>query len=386
MTEPTAARRRARVALVAHWDWVLHNFRLSLAGRLRDRGLEVTFVCPPGEYVARLEQAGFRWLPWRVDRRGLNPLRDGASIARLAALYRHERFAAVHHFTIKPILYGSIAARLARVPATLNAFTGLGFLFSERPAAVRLRPLVLPVLRRLLHGPSVHTVFQNASDRARFVDARLVPADRVTIIGGSGVDTERFAPAPDVERPAQAVVLMAARLLWDKGVGEFVEAAGKLRAARTRATFRVAGTPDRGNPACIPDDVLERWRQEGTVEFLGHRDDMPAVVRQASIAALPTAYQEGVPRFLLEAAATGLPVVASDVEGCRVVVREGVNGFLVPPRDPAALAEALARLIEDRPLRERMGRAGREIAVATFDEHAILDQQERLYRALGVLR
>jgi glycosyltransferase involved in cell wall biosynthesis len=376
----------ARIALVAHWDWVLYNFRLPLARRLQSRGADVGFVCPPGEYVARLSDAGFHWFPWPISRRGMNPLREAVTVLRLARLYRRERFAAVHHFTIKPVLYGSVAARVAGVRTTINAFTGLGFLFSDARAAARLRPLVLPPLRRLLHAPSVYTVFQTIGDRAHFVRSGLAPEARTTVIASSGVDTRRFAPAPGVsfDDRKPPVVLMASRLLWDKGVGEFVDAARRLRQQGVEARFWIAGEADAGNPRCVPPGVLRGWAQEGIVEFLGHRDGMPDLLRQISIAVLPT-YQEGVPRFLLEAAATGLPIVASDIEGCRMVVRPGVNGLLVGAKDAAALADAVGCLLREPSLRERLGRAGREIAVAEFDEAYILDQYEAMYRRLGVI-
>lgn len=376
----------ARIALVAHWDWVLYNFRLPLARRLRSRGTDVTFVCPPGKYVARLSEAGLRWLPWPVSRRGMNPLREAVTVLRLARLYRREGFAAVHHFTIKPVLYGSIAGRLAGVRTTINTFTGLGFLFSDAPAAARLRPLVLPLLRRLLRAPSVYTVFQTRGDRARFLDGRLAPSQRTTVIASSGVDTAKFAPAEraSVHEAEPPVVLMASRLLWDKGVGEFVEAARRLRREGVAARFWIAGEPDAGNPRCVPASAVRDWEREGVVEFLGHQDDMPDLLRRASIAVLPT-YQEGVPRFLLEAAATGLPIIATDIEGCRMVVKPGVNGLLMAAKDAAALADAVRCLLREPSVRERMGRAGREIVIAEFDEARILNQYEAMYRSLGVI-
>jgi glycosyltransferase involved in cell wall biosynthesis len=376
-----------RVALVAHWDWVLYNYRLPLARGLRERGADVTFVSPPGKYVPGLRAAGFRWLPWPAVRRSLSPLTEMPALVRLRALYRRERFDAVQHFTIKPVLYGSIAARQSGVPTVINTFTGLGFLFSGSRTAACLRPLVLPVLRRLLHGPRVYTVLQNPRDHADFLRRRLVPPARTRVIRGSGVDTARFAPASNGERPTDApVVLMASRLLQDKGVGEFVQAARALRGQGLPARFWVAGEPDRGSPTCIPDDALAAWQRDGSTEFLGHQDDMAAVLRQAAIAVLPTSYQEGVPRFLLEAAAAGLPLVGSDIEGCRMVIQPGVNGLLVPPKDAPALTDALARLLADDDLRARMGQASRAHVVEAFDEDRILAEYLALYEATGVLR
>jgi len=374
-----------RVALVSHWDWVLYNFRLPLAKRLRARGLDVTFVCPRGDYVEALQAAGFGWAPWPLSRRGMNPAGETASLMRLSALYRRQRFSAVQHFTIKPILYGSLSAALARTPAVINTFTGLGFLFSDDPRARGLRRLVFPFLRRLLHHGSTQTVFQNQADRARLVGDGLAPVARTHVIPGSGVDVKKFTPAMRRSSDGDVVVLMAGRLLFDKGVGEFVDSARRLRGGRFKTRFWIAGTADEGNPRCVPADVLDRWRREGAVELLGHRDDMPELLQQASIAVLPS-YHEGVPRFLLEAAATGLPLIGSDIDGCRTIIRDGVNGLLVPPRDAESLVRAISRLVSDPELRARMGAASRDVAVAEFEEETILDGYEAVYRRLGVLQ
>ena len=373
-----------KIALVAHWDWVLYHFRLPLAERLRSCGAEIYLVSPRGEYAAGLREAGFRWLEWKVERRGTNPVREMASVAQLTRLYRREGLQAVHHFTVKPVLYGSVAAGYAGVPTTINTFSGLGFLFSESEKARAWRVLIQPLLRRMLRRPSAWTIFQNPADRDRLVRSRLAPDDRAVVIPGSGVDTRRFTPAEPAPAGDAPIVLMGARLLWDKGVGEFVEAARLLRDKGVRARFLLAGRVDDGNPQAVSERSVEEWRREGVVEFLGHRDDMPVLLRQAAVVALPS-YHEGVPRFLLEAAATGLPIVATDVEGCRAVVKSGGNGLLVPVRNAQALADAIGFLIADSGLRARMGHASRQIALERFDETTILDQHEALYRRLGLV-
>jgi glycosyltransferase involved in cell wall biosynthesis len=344
--------------------------------------VEVTFVSPPGNYVEQLQAAGFRWLGWSVSRRSLNPLAETLAIVRLGRLYRLERFAVVHHFTIKPILYGTLVARMAGVPWVFNSFTGLGFVFSGGLAPGTLRAIVLPVLRRLLCGRRILTVVQNPEDRERLLRARLTFASQCRLIAGSGVDVSLFRPdhryeeADDLRVP---VVLMACRLLWDKGVAEFVEAARLLRRAGLAADFWLAGAPDPGNPRCVPQKVVEEWAREGVIRWLGHRDDMPELLRQADIAVLPS-YHEGLPRFLLEAAATGLPLVATDIPGCRPIVKDGENGFLVSVRDAAALAASVARLVRDPLLRRRMGKASRELAEREFAESVVLEQWVNLYQ------
>jgi len=370
-----------KVLLVAHWDWVLYNFRLPLARMLRENGFEVTFVCPNGEYIPRLLEEGFRWVNWLVIRRSLNPVAELYSTFHLTSIYKREQPKIVHHFTIKPNLYGSIAALLTGTKKVINTFTGLGFLFSEHPLAIGLRSSILPLAKLAFKASKGWSVFQNRQDLETCLRLKLVLSERTVIIAGSGVDTRKFCPnhtSPSSNHECPVVVLMAARLLWDKGVGEFVEAAKVLKARGLQVEFWLAGRPDSGNPMCVPEEWLKKWQEDGLIKWLGHRDDMPNLLQQVDIAVLPS-YHEGVPRFLLEAAACGLPLVATDIEGCRVVVREGVNGFLVPSRQPMALADALERLLRDPLLRHQMGKASRHIAETEFDERKILAEWVALY-------
>lgn len=371
----------AKVLLVAHWDWVLWNFRLPLARALKDRGHEVILVFPFGEYAERLRATGFRCVHWSVKRESLNPLREIAAIVHLAHIYRREKPDLVTHFTVKPNLYGSIAAAFCRNLKVINTFTGLGFLFSDHPKAKGLRPFVLPVLRLAARVKDSWTVVQNNQDAEILVRMKVAALNRLQVIVSSGVDTQQFSPNGEVRADGNSltpVVLMAARLLWDKGVKEFVEAARLLREKGVVAEFWLVGKPDDGNPMCVSEDWLRERQTEGLIKWLGHRDDMPQLLHQADIAVLPS-YHEGVPRFLLEAAACGLPLVATDIEGCRTIVRHGENGFLVPIRDPKALADAIEQLVVDRKLRARMGQASREIAVREFDQRKILEEWLRLY-------
>jgi glycosyltransferase involved in cell wall biosynthesis len=373
--------KMAKVLMVAHWDWVLYNLSgLPLARALREKGFEVIFVCPYGEYVPKLKEEGFCWIHWAIVRRSLNPVRELIAILHLASIYQRKQPQIVHHFTIKPNFYGSIAALLARRDKVINTFTGLGFLFSEHPLAIGLRSSVLPLAKLAFRASKGWSVFENRQDLETCLRLRLVLPERVVVIDGN-VDTQRFRPNHDSlpdnkDRPT--VVLMAARLLWDKGVREFVEAARVLKARGLQVEFWLAGKPDNGNPMCVPEEFLKKWQEEGLINWLGHRNDMPNLLQQVDIAVLPS-YHEGVPRFLLEAAACGLPLVATDIEGCRVVVREGVNGFLVPPRNPTALAYALERLLQDPSLRRRMGQASRHIAEVEFDERKVLAKWLALY-------
>jgi glycosyltransferase involved in cell wall biosynthesis len=374
----------AKVVLVANTDWYLFNFRLPLAQALRAAGFDVLLVSPPGLYVSRLRQAGLRWQPLAMDRRSLNPLRELLVVARLARLYRRERPDIVHHFTIKCVVYGAIAAGVAGVPARVNAVAGLGYVFTSRDAGARLlRPLLRTLMRRALGGRRSRLILQNPGDVETFRQARLADPGHIRLVKGSGVDVTRFRPGAQPVLSGRATrVLLASRLLWDKGIAEYVEAARALRAAALPIRFLIAGAPDPGNPASIPQAQLDAWAAEGAVDLLGQRDDMAAAFGRADIAVLPSYYGEGLPRCLIEAAACALPRVTTDVPGCRDAVTDRVDGLLVPPRDGAALASAI-RMLHDNPEWARtLGRAARRRALAEFDERIVIQATLDVYAEL----
>jgi glycosyltransferase involved in cell wall biosynthesis len=350
-----------KIILFSNTAWSLYNFRLLLARDLRARA-EVVLLSPPDEYSSRLEAAGFRWVSFPMSRKGMNPLAEFVTIWRLVQLYRRERPALVHHFTIKCMLYGSLAARLTGI-SVVNTVTGLGYIFGQTDWRGRLlNSLVRAAYRFVLRGTQV--IFQNPVELGEFTRERLVDATHATLIRGSGIDPDLYTPLPEPE--GEPLVLMAARMLRDKGVGEFVEAARHLRTSGLRARFVLVGDTDAGNPAAIPAAQLKAWQDEGAVEWWGWRDDMPLVLAQAHIVCLPSYYKEGLPRFLLEAAASARPIVATDTPGCREAVRPGITGLLIPPRDAVALAAALRTLVSDPALRLRMGREGRRLAEEEF--------------------
>jgi glycosyltransferase involved in cell wall biosynthesis len=276
---------------------------------------------------------------------------------------------------MKPVLYGTIAARLTSRPRVINAVAGLGWVSSkDGGAASRRRAFVRRALGSLLRSGT--TIVQNPDDE-RFLIEAGVPAPRIRRIAGAGVDLDHFAPAP--EPPGDPTIVLAARLLWTKGVGDFVAAARLLRHRGVRARFLLAGSPDPANPASIADAEIASWIASGVVEHLGRVPDMAPVLAKSHIACLPSYYGEGIPKTLIEAAAAGRPIVTTDMPGCREAVTHGENGLLVPPRDPASLAEALATLIDDAALRQRMGAAGRARATRVFGLDRILQQTLDLY-------
>jgi glycosyltransferase involved in cell wall biosynthesis len=365
-----------KILLFANTDWYLYNFRLALALALKEAGHEVVLVSPPGEYGKRLLELGLRWEPFPFSRRGANPFAELATIFRLASLYRREKPRAVHHFTVKCVLYGSAAARMAGVRRVVNSITGLGYVFIGQENRARImRGVVQGFYRLVMRGTAV--IFQNEDDRALFLERKLVAVEQAALIKGSGVDIRRFQVSP---LPAgEPVVILPGRMLYAKGVSEFVEAARILRAGGTPVRFTLVGDTDTSNPDCVPLDILEKWQKESAVEWWGWQEDMAAVYARCSLVCLPS-YREGLPRTLLEAAACGRAAVASDVPGCREIVRAGVNGLLVPVRDATALAEAVSSLLQDPERMRRMGLKGRQIVEEEYSSTRIVNETLQLYR------
>ena len=368
-----------RILLFANTDWYLYNFRFSLAQTLRDNGDDVVLVSPPGQYGILLKNAGFRWIPIQLNRRSLNPIAELASIVRLAILYKRERPDLVHHFTIKCVIYGSLAAKVNGIYAIVNALPGFGHVFSSDSWGASILRQALSFLFRLSMGNS-RVIFQHSEDRVRFQALNVVTPERLHVIRGSGVDTNKFSQALVRNGSANVSILLASRLLWAKGVGEFVEAARLIKNAYPKSRFIVAGDLDQGNPDAIPAEAIALWREENVAEFLGHRDDIADILKTVDIVVLPTYYGEGVPRILVEAAASGLPLVATGMAGCLEIVIDGENGLIVPARDAVALASAINRLIEDANLRAVMGKRGREIAIQYFSEEKVISETLGVYR------
>ncbi len=373
-----------KFAFYANTDWYLYNFRLSTARELKAHGHEVVMLSPPGEFGARFADHGFRWVPLAMDRASLNPLRETRTIAQLAGVLRRERPHLLHNFTVKCAVYGAMAARMAGVPAVVNAVAGLGYVFtSDAPLARTLRPMVKQMMRMTLGGGHSRVVLQNPDDAEVMTRQRLVPADRIRVIRSSGVNTTRFVPPPRDAEPERLRVLLAARLLWEKGVGEYVEAARMLRAQGRAIDFLLAGTPDPGNPRSVKQAEVEAWAREGAVQWLGHVEDMPALMRSADVMVLPSYYREGVPKSLIEGAASGLALITTNLPGCCEVVREhGVDGLHVEPRNAAQLAERIALLDQDRALLRRLGERARQRALAEFDERLVIDRTLEVYGEL----
>jgi glycosyltransferase involved in cell wall biosynthesis len=371
---------RPRLLYLVTEDWYFCSHRLPLAAAARDAGFDVSVATRVRAHADEIRRAGVEPIPIGLSRRSVNPFREAGALREIARTYRAVKPDIVHHVALKPVLYGSLAARLAGVPAVVNALAGLGYAFSSRDLAARLvRPAVEAAFRALLDRPTSRLIVQNPDDLAFLVSERVVSPDRAALIRGSGVDTRRFVPAP--EPAGTPLVVLPARMLRDKGVVEFVAAAERLRGEGVAARFALVGDPDPDNPASISGETLQRWSASSAVEWWGWRDDMVTVFQQSHVVCLPS-YREGLPKALIDAAACGRAIVTCDVPGCREVVREGDNGLLVPPRDAAALAAALRRLLEDAGLRRAMGERSRARAVAEFSVERVIEQTLGLYREL----
>ncbi|OUL99431.1 glycosyltransferase family 4 protein [Variovorax sp. JS1663] len=367
-----------RLLFVVSEDWYFVSHRLHLALRALDAGYRVAVLCRLSVHRRRLEEAGIEVFEWSLERRSGALLREWRAVRELRDALRSFKPSIVHAVALKPVLYSALASIAQQPCGKVYALGGLGFVFaSTRLLARVLRPLVMQALRLSFSGPSTRLIVQNPDDRALLLNARSIEAGKVRLIRGAGVDTGAFAPTP--EHGGEALVMLPARLLWDKGVGEFVEAARILRRRGTRARFALVGDRDEHNPACVALEQLASWRAEGVVECWGRRDDMPAALAQADVVCLPSR-REGLPKALLEAASCAKPIVAFDVPGCREVVVHGGNGLLAPAGDVPALADALETLLMDVPLRRRMGTQGRLLVEQQFSQELVADQTMQVWR------
>ncbi len=378
----------AKLLYIVNESYFFMSHRLPIARAAHAAGYQVHVAAPEdhvwapeGFTVQALRDAGFAFHPIPLSRRGTNPWQEARTLIALWRLIRGLRPELVHLLTIKPLLYGGLAARLLGVPGVVAAVTGLGQVFvSSGATAGLLRRLAVMAYRVATGHPNGRVIVQNAGDMETLARSGAVKPERMVLIRGSGVSLSAFAPSPEPDGPP--LVILPARMIWEKGVAEFVEAARLLRARGVEARFALVGDSKASNPRAVPQPTLEKWSREEGVEWWGRRTDMARVFAGAHIVCLPSTYGEGVPKVLIEAAACGRPIVACDIPGCREITHQGENGLLVPPGDTEALAAALARLIENSDLRRRFGARGRELVEAGFSEDRVVRATLEVYRAL----
>ncbi|MEZ2623988.1 glycosyltransferase family 4 protein [Paenalcaligenes hominis] len=355
------------------------SHRLPLAIAAKKAGFTVQVATMDGSAVARIRELGFIHHRLPLSRSGKNPLAELRSIWAIYRLFKRVQPQVVHAVTIKPVLYGGIAARLARVPGFLAAVSGLGYIFTNERGGL-MRWLALRLYGLALKHPRSRVIFQNSNDRDVLLNAGAVRSEQAVLIRGSGVDLDTFNYVPEPDGPP--VALMVSRLLLDKGIHEFITAAQKSQAAGEAVVWQIAGSPDKGNPASVTAEQMTQWHQSGVIQWLGEQTNIAELYHKSHIAVLPS-YREGLPKSLIEAAACGRAVVTTDVPGCRDAIEANVTGLLVPAQDADALYEAILTLAKNKAMRQQFGRAGRDLAERAFDINTVIDTHLRLYGYLA---
>lgn len=368
-----------KIVFVITEDWFFASHFLPMAKAARELGLDVSVVCRVRSHRDVIEAAGAKVIPLEAERRSLNPMAAGYAAGQLAAILKSEKADIVHCIALKGILVGGFAAAMAGIGRRVYALTGSGFLGARTDTVARLSQRAVRLLVRGLETGQTRYVFENTDDPKLL---GLDPAgDRVTILGGAGVDPDRLRPAPLPHHPPLKVALVA-RMLWSKGVDLAVEAVRAARAERAAIELSLYGAPDPSNPKAIPEKTLTAWSAEPGIAWYGATQDVAAVWREHHVACLPSRGGEGLPRTLLEAAACGRAIVTTDVPGCRTLVREGIEGRLVPANDAASLAAALVALSRQPDLVARMGEAARTRVLDGFTERDVIESVKRLYRSM----
>lgn len=353
------------------------SHRLLIGQAALARGYEVVVVSAPNTGEEQLAEYGFLHISVPMTRSGLDFIEEFKTYKALRRVYLDEQPELVHHVTIKPVIYGSFAARRSQVQAVVNAVPGMGFVFTRRGVWAAVRRACVNFLYRLAFAhPRMRVIFQNTEDLRGFIGHDIVKRENAVLIRGSGVDLSLFPAHAEPQDPVKFVLV--ARMLRHKGVIEFAEAASMLRRQHPDWQFLLAGSIDLGNPTGLTETVLHELEDEHGVTWLGQCNDVPKLLSECHVAVLPS-YKEGLPKTLLEAAAAGLPMIATSIAGCREVITQGVNGLLVPAREVQPLAQAMLKLGEDKDLRKRFGLAAREKAHAVFSVDDVVDHTFRVY-------
>jgi glycosyltransferase involved in cell wall biosynthesis len=366
---PPAESSNMKIVILASTSWNLYNSRLDLVKELCEHQHDIVLLAPQDECSRLLVDEGYKWVDLPMEPRGKKILQELATIVRLIIYYRKAKPDLVNHYTPKGVIYGSIAAKLAGIDKVVNTITGLGYVYSGNASKV-LNRLVTFLYRISLKNTT--TIFQNPDNRDFFCQAGIVSEANSHLVRGSGIDMNRFQPSSEPEN--DQVVILPARFVEEKGVRTFVNAAEIVKSKKLPIRFVLVGKIFEDHPTSIKQEELTGWVSAEIVEWWGWHTEMEKIYPLTNVVCLPTYYQEGIPKALIEAAACGRPLIATNVPGCREIVQEGVNGFLIPPRDPAALAEAVIKLMRDPELREKMGERSREIVSSNYSIETIINK------------
>ena len=362
-------------------DWFFASHFLDRAIAAKNSGYKVSVVTRCRETAQELDAHGLIFENIEFSRRGLNPIRELATVVRLRAILRRINPDIVHNIALKPVVLGSLAARLAGVRNVVNAPVGMGYVFTSHESKARiLRPLVKRLIRYVLSRPNSKVIIENSDDYNNLISGRFAKRESISLVKGAGVDTAKFSYTVESVEPVK--VIMVARLLRDKGIQEFIDAAEIVKQSNSSVKFLLVGDVDDGNPTSLSTKQLVELKNSQNVEWLGARFDIAELLAASHIACLPS-YREGLPKSLIEAASVGRAIVATDVPGCREVVTHLINGLLVPPRDSKALAAALLVLVNDPELRSSMGRENRSKAEREFANEIIIRQTQNVYDSFG---
>ena len=369
-----------KILFVGNSGPVFITHRLQLVMAVLKAGHDVHVALPPSPASNQIANYDFKFHEIPLSRSGINPFFELRSLITLYFLYRKIRPDIIHHVTIKPVLYGSLAAYLAKIPAIVNTISGLGYVFVTNDFKAKVLFVLIKYLLKIsfLH-PNKRVIFQNQDNLSDFQALGLIDKANAVLIKGSGVDTQIFKPSPEPD--SNPIVMVASRMLLDKGICEFVEAAREIKSEGSKARFVLVGDVDPENPMTITVSQIKKWVEDGLIEWWGKQKNMAEVFSQVHIVSLPS-YAEGLPKVLIEASACGRPIVTTDVSGCRETVINGENGILVPAHDAKALASSFRKLISDPKLRQHMGKAGRKMAVNQFSIGIVIQKTFAVYQDL----
>ena len=370
-----------KIVFVNVEDHMFLNQRLNLALAAQEAGFEVVVASNKSELHTTISAYGFKYVDTGNKREGKNIFSQLFSIYRLYKIFRYEKPDVVHNISIKPVIYGSIAARLSRVPKIVNLVNGLGYVFTQHKSFKRMaiKIAVIGLYRFALASKRIRVIFQNPDDRDYFISKKITCINNSYLILGSGVDTSFFSPSVKLSGNKKPMVLFFGRMLWDKGIGYLIEAKRILEEEGIDFTLTLVGEPDESNPSHINLDQLKKWEIDGLITFLGYCPDMVEIIRASDLVVLPTYYREGVPLSLIEAASVGKPIVTTDMPGCREIVVDRVNGFLVPVKDSVALADKIREILLDKELQVLFGEKSRERAIKLFAKEIVAKRTIEIY-------
>jgi len=373
-------RTRKTIALVSNTAWYLYNLRLGVIHFLQSKGFEILAIAPNDDFMKLLEQENCKTVAIEMDRRGTNPLSDVVLMRRLHKIYRDHKPDFIIHYTIKPNVYGALAAKAAGIPS-IAVVSGLGYAFSGRGWLYK----IVARLMKTAFAFAKDVWFVNKDDRDLLLQANIVSKEKTVQLPGEGINTEKFAPIPKPSSSETFVFLMSARLLWEKGVGVFVEAARQLKPKYPHAEFQLLGFLTDDETIGVTKTQVETWEAEGIVKYLGTTSNVIPFLANADCILLPSFYREGVPRTLLEAASMAKPIITTDNVGCRDVVDDGVTGFLVKPNNSADLTEKMERMLNlSEAERRNMGMKAREKVIREFDERWVLKEYDAMLTRVGL--